>query len=1293
MNFSYPYAKAFFIFAFAYIISFTSFAQCQFSISRTTSSDHCIYATEDVVWNKSTKANVLITTNSLTKNAGGNGASDAGAASVNAVKMNGWATAVVNELNTARIFGLSATGPHLNAMSSIQYGFQLRQDNSIDIIEGTTYTFTGIPIVSGAVLKIWNDRGTIKFYVNSTLIRVSSVAPPASLVVDAILQTSGSTLTNVKVTNGTDGSFTASSPAGDLGTGVKYEWFKNSISTGAASAGNFNYTNTALVDGDVITCQLTQTGGCAAAVTSNSISIKIESPSLFGDYYLLNNEVAFACLEAAEQITVFDFKSNVLVNGNNLTKVLAPDGSFNSGAQSVATVANNGYAQATINETNTLRTFGLASPGNDNSYTSVKYGFYIRGDAKLQAIDQGTLKTITGNDTYVSGEILKIQIDNNVVKYYRGSTGTTLAYISNTAPVFPLRADVAFNSINATINNVIIGNGSAGSFNITASPSISAAIYDWKLNGAPAPGATNSMSYTNTTSLVNGDALVCIIKPGQVGCSMTTPPVTISGRSYGGDFYINNAASTIACAEMVEEVKFTNLVGATANANTVTKFQGGDGQWNAGATSLNKIYNNGYAEFDIKQTNLSQLFGITSNGATPSNPNDASVQFGFVFYANGTYLIMESGNIRTGYTAYAINNVFRIKIDNNQIKYYQIAGGVATLIYTSAATTATIAAAIPYVVDVSLNTQSSPLFAEISNVRVSNGSNGIFVANASSVGASPTYQWKVNGINVAGATTATYSNASLVLSDQVSCTIVPDIAGCAVPYNSNLIKVTLVGGPASPVSNWTGNAVPVSTAWDNSGNWDNGIPNGYTKAFIPNGRPRYPSVSSAAGVYDITIASSASLSVTGANSFTVFNQFDNQGTFNAASGMVNLITCTNNKNVIKAPAGGNTFYDLNISNANHVDAYANHSINHELKLQSGVVTMMNTSDRIIIKSGATVSGASSASFIDGKVTKIGNVSAEFPFDFPIGDAGVYRKLTISRPSVVTDNFTAQYFKASAASLATRTDPTFYTISGCEYWQLLRTGGTSDVQVTLSWNSADCPDPTYITTPSLSFLRVARLDDSDPSPANYIWENKGNTSTTGNAASGTIASINGVGGYGYFTLASLSSGNTLPVELKTFKADKVLNAVQLSWTTSSEYKNDYFEVQRSGDGKEFVNLGQIKANGSTKYETHYEFIDRNAKDGKNYYRLRLVDLDKTTTYSKVVKVDFNSGGSSTFYPNPVKRGEMLHVFSEKSEFIFIDVFYNRILKSVNPDGTIDTSDLIPGVYLTGDGTQFRKLVVY
>ncbi|MCZ8217722.1 MAG: hypothetical protein O9262_15870, partial [Cyclobacteriaceae bacterium] len=137
---------------------------------------------------------------------------------------------------------------------------------------------------------------------------------------------------------------------------------------------------------------------------------------------------------------------------------------------------------------------------------------------------------------------------------------------------------------------------------------------------------------------------------------------------------------------------------------------------------------------------------------------------------------------------------------------------------------------------------------------------------------------------------------------------------------------------------------------------------------------------------------------------------------------------------------------------------------------------------------AIASGGSNASYVDGPVRKTGNDA----FSFPTGNNGVFRPIAISAPGTASHHFTAQYFKENQA-FGTNMATGIQNISGCEYWILDRTGGNSNVAVTLSWNSGDCTGE-YIN--DLGDLRVVRWNGT-------TWANHGNGSTTGDAAAGSV----------------------------------------------------------------------------------------------------------------------------------------------------------------------------------------------
>jgi hypothetical protein len=69
------------------------------------------------------------------------------------------------------------------------------------------------------------------------------------------------------------------------------------------------------------------------------------------------------------------------------------------------------------------------------------------------------------------------------------------------------------------------------------------------------------------------------------------------------------------------------------------------------------------------------------------------------------------------------------------------------------------------------------------------------------------------------------------------------------------------------------------------------------------------------------------------------------------------------------------------------------------------------------------------------------------------------------------------------------------------------------------------------------------------------------------------------------------------------------------------------------GKKWINIGNVTANGDTKNSSLYSFYDKNPKDEENLYRLKMIDLDGSSAYSRIQGLSFEN--EISFYPNPVK----------------------------------------------------------
>ncbi|MCF2520610.1 T9SS type A sorting domain-containing protein [Dyadobacter sp. CY351] len=158
--------------------------------------------------------------------------------------------------------------------------------------------------------------------------------------------------------------------------------------------------------------------------------------------------------------------------------------------------------------------------------------------------------------------------------------------------------------------------------------------------------------------------------------------------------------------------------------------------------------------------------------------------------------------------------------------------------------------------------------------------------------------------------------------------------------------------------------------------------------------------------------------------------------------------------------------------------------------------------------------------------------------------------------------------------------------------------------------------------------------------------------------------------------------TLPVKLAKFKGDLLDNAIALSWITTEESGSSYFDVERSKDAVEFVNLGRIQATGTTDVTQHYSFLDQLPLQGNNYYRLTMVDLDGSTARSSIIAVA-NHASSISFelLGNPVTNREVRFILkNEKPENIMLHDLNGRSIDfSISKTG--NTYTLKPGHSIT------------
>ncbi len=142
-----------------------------------------------------------------------------------------------------------------------------------------------------------------------------------------------------------------------------------------------------------------------------------------------------------------------------------------------------------------------------------------------------------------------------------------------------------------------------------------------------------------------------------------------------------------------------------------------------------------------------------------------------------------------------------------------------------------------------------------------------------------------------------------------------------------------------------------------------------------------------------------------------------------------------------------------------------------------------------------------------------------------------------------------------------------------------------------------------------------------------WANSGgwvgdnsilSTGTTGVTSGTGTGFANGLSAFGHMVLSSKIS--PLPIELLNFEADCKNGNVNLTWCTASETDNNYFTVEQSQNGTDFVSLGNVNGNGTTTRKYCYSFEAKSTLNTVNYFRLQQVDYDGKVTTSKIISIN-------------------------------------------------------------------------
>ncbi len=544
----------------------------------------------------------------------------------------------------------------------------------------------------------------------------------------AVTPTIQVTIPNTTVCAGASATFTAIINNG--GNSPTYQWKKNNVNIAGATAAT--YTSTTLVSNDQISCVLTSNVACATTTTVTSNIVTVTVP-------------------ASVAPTI------------NIT---TPTTSICSGASATFTAA-------------------ITNGGPNPAYQWKKNNVNITG---------ATAATYTSTTLANNDQITCVLTSN-------APCATTTTATSNTITV-TVAASVA-PTITISTPQTTICAGANATFTAAITNGGSSPTYQWKRNNVVVTGVTASTYQAGSIS--NQDVFTCVLTSNSACASPTTatsnsititvanpvtPSITIANTTGGvcaGQPITFTAAITNGGANPAYQWKKDGVLVSGQTSSTYTAVFAGNETISCLLTSNAPCATATTVESQFLSTTVYQPIGpgisITASQSTictggsvtfTANRNNAGSTPTFQWKLNGNNI---SGATGSTYTSTSLAN-------NDQV----------SCVITSSLNCASPTTATSNIITITVSSSVTPSIAITANPTgpVCQGASVTFTAVPTNGGAAPTYQWKVNGVNVTGQTSTTFASSTLANNAQVTCELTSN-AGCASPLTatSNTIAMTV----------------------------------------------------------------------------------------------------------------------------------------------------------------------------------------------------------------------------------------------------------------------------------------------------------------------------------------------------------------------------------------------------------------------------------------------------------------------------------------------------------------------
>lgn len=304
-------------------------------------------------------------------------------------------------------------------------------------------------------------------------------------------------------------------------------------------------------------------------------------------------------------------------------------------------------------------------------------------------------------------------------------------------------------------------------------------------------------------------------------------------------------------------------------------------------------------------------------------------------------------------------------------------------------------------------------------------------------------------------------------------------------------------------------------------------------------------------------------------------------------------------------------------------------VNNTLTFTDGKLDL--NGNNLVMGASSSISGGSATSHVitsngtnTGFVTR--TLGSGASFTFPVGTSSHYLPVTLQDAATSSHDFAVRAYTPPTSDGVPGSGNSFFS-NELErmvqaIWNIDRSSGTGNVNVTLSW-------PAALEGATFSGLANGNIGISRRGAGGWLNSIQNSADNTTNTATATFSQFSpfGVG----------QLGLPLPVKFTAISGQLEGERARITWTVAEEFNVERYELEESADGISFRTLLTVSAGTGTRYQG----MDPLLVSGNNYYRVKAVDIDGKLTYSRIIRL-VKGGGTPGIQLSPVPAREQVNL---------------------------------------------------